>query len=233
MKRGRSATSRSLRHNEAKKDFKLEDDSERKDTEESFVEEILTVEEKRTILLRFPCLDFFRNAHICETLCNSAQDASKGGTSGMETKFAPEALRFDADTLETPHPIVRLRTREFGELVFEGTWCQVSEINGGRGSMSNRVVVHLCERSDEQSSGEVDKAVSGDNVGINRSNKSPLLSGSGSNSLSGSGVASLLKHSSVGVTADDARGQRRAQNALWFYNRIDVPCGTLVLARVK
>ncbi|KAH9593050.1 hypothetical protein LSM04_006995 [Trypanosoma melophagium] len=215
---------------------------------QTLIEEIATVEEKHSILVRFPCLDFFRDAHLCEVTVDSKETEGGNGNNDTNNKnsegeentndngnkkenetryFSPDAVTFKEGTLETDHPIVLVHTQHYGTMEFEGTWCDVHGPQVSPAPLSNRIVVHLCKKSSEQAviargsiSGESNSNESHHTVDVNSVE-------------AGVEVASLLKHPSVGVTADEARRWEVARNASWAYSRIDVPCATLVLRRVK
>ncbi|KAG8346044.1 hypothetical protein ERJ75_000194100 [Trypanosoma vivax] len=207
--------------------------------EDALVEEIVTVEETQTILVRFPFLDFFRNAHVCE-MATDRGVSDNGGGANTRTEFAPHSLVFKEGTLETSHPVVLLKTLEHGEMEFEGSWCDVHRPTAGVPPMSNRVIVHLSEKGSglggaAKGGNYHSQSTVGSNVAQDSgvSGKSQVSGEAGHDVASGAGVASLLKHSAVGVTADDARGRETARNASWTYDRIDVHCATLLLHRVK
>ncbi|ESL11363.1 hypothetical protein TRSC58_00888 [Trypanosoma rangeli SC58] len=200
----------------------------------SFVEEVETVEETHTVLVRLPCLDFFRDAHICEeaTPLGTAAAADEGGERGGP-QLSAGGLMFRKDTLETAHPIVVIRTQAYGEMEFEGSWSESHERSVFDAPSSNRVVVQLCERN-EESTAKGNHSMINDMGGSVKGAVSEQRSAADTGALStGVEVASLLKHPSVGITADEARGRQKARNASWGYDRIDVPCATLVLRRVK
>ncbi|ORC91686.1 uncharacterized protein TM35_000052820 [Trypanosoma theileri] len=229
---------------------------------QKLIEEIVTVEETHSILVRFPCLDFFRDARLCEVTVgskeaegdNSNHDKNNENNknsegdentsvnnnnnninnnnrnNGNETKyFSPDAVTFKDGTLETDHPIVLVHTQHYGIMEFEGTWCDVHVPQTSTTPLSNRVVVQLCEKSSEQAL--LDGISTNGESQMKESQHGTVVDAKSVGA--GVEVASLLKHPSVGVTADDARGLQAARNASWAYGRIDVPCATLVLHRVK
>ncbi|RNF08269.1 uncharacterized protein Tco025E_07457 [Trypanosoma conorhini] len=204
----------------------------RTDDDASLVEEIATVEETCTVLLRLPCLDFFRDAHICEEAAPHGAAADEGDDRGWPRFFAG-GLAFRSGTLETARPVVVLRTQAHGEIEFEGSWSESHESRLFEAPSSNRVVVQLCERG-EDTTAKGDDGMAEEVGGHARGavNDQRLAAAPGG-PATGVGVASLLKHPSVGITADEARGWQKARNASWGYDRIDVPCATLVLRRVR
>ncbi|RNE99805.1 hypothetical protein TraAM80_07997 [Trypanosoma rangeli] len=200
----------------------------------SFVEEVETVEETHTVLVRLPCLDFFRDAHICEEAAphDTASAADEWDERGRP-RLSAGGLMFRNNTLETAHPIVVIRTQAYGEMEFEGSWSESHEGNVFETPSSNRVVVQLCERNDESTTKgnySMINDMGGGVKGVVSEQRSAADTGAPSTGVE---VASLLKHPSVGITADEARGRQKARNASWCYDRIDVPCATLVLRRVK
>ncbi|KEG13479.1 hypothetical protein DQ04_00981090 [Trypanosoma grayi] len=199
------------------------------------VEEIVTVEETQSVLIRLPCLDFFRDAHVCERAADTAcgcEAPTEGGEEGV-LQFAPDAFTVKSGTLETPHPVVVLHSQQYGEIVFEGSWCELNDRNVSAAPLSNHVVVQLCEKGDEQpAKGGASTNNNSSSSSISSHTNEPRISTDKKSTATGIEVASLLKHPSVGITADDARGLQKARNASWAYGRIDVPCATLVLRRV-
>ncbi|KAF8283737.1 hypothetical protein TcG_01707 [Trypanosoma cruzi] len=204
------------------------------DDETLLKEEILTVEETQTVLVRLPCLDFFRDAHICEeAAANGRAEATHEGDERHPSRFRADGLTFKSGTLETAHPVVVLRTKEYGEMEFEGSWVDSHEKSFFGAPSSNRVVVQLCERGDEQTEKRIHGSVHDASGSGSGAFNEPRSVSDKRGASTGVGVASLLKHPSVGITADEARGRKRARNESWGYGRIDVPCATLVLRRVK
>lgn len=200
----------------------------------SLVEEIVTVEETRSILVRFPCLDFFRDAHMCEVATPQSGDStsSREGEGQTAAQFFPDALTFKPGTLETSRPVVLLRTAELGEVEFEGSWQDSAETTLFTAPLSNRVVVQLCEKGDDRAAKNHHHKSHhrGDGAGTGSESR---FGDDTTRTAPGVEVASLLKHPSVGITADEARRRQKAHSASWAYSRIDVPCATLVLRRVK
>lgn len=176
-------------------------------THPTLVEEVEEVIEMETILLRFPCFDFFRNVHMCETTEGSA-------------RFAPEALAFVSHTLATSTPVVVLNGGSSNEMVFEGQWCDVV---GDGLATTNRAVVHLCAEADAAPSSPMQETFAA----------AAPSSLPDSSSATSPPVASLLPHATTGVTADEERRARTEQLKGWVYDRIDVPCAVLVMQRVR
>ncbi|KPA80917.1 hypothetical protein ABB37_04317 [Leptomonas pyrrhocoris] len=194
----------------------------------SVVEEIEEVHEYQTILLRFPCFDFFRNVHLCEMAgddlgkpasSSTALAAPETRTRG-EAKFAPEALQFLTHTLDTDTPIAVLNRGAASEMVFEGQWCEVS---GDGTAVTNRAVVHLASEAAGPltQTSEVPSAVAASSSSASSARETS------------SAVASLLPHAVAGVTADEERRARTEQLQGWVYDRVDVPSAVLVMQRVR
>ncbi|KPI87696.1 hypothetical protein ABL78_3234 [Leptomonas seymouri] len=196
----------------------------------SVIEEIEDVYEYQTILLRFPCFDFFRNVHLCEVASDNldesssthAAPASSSSRARREMSFAPEALQFLPNTLETDAPIAVLNRGTASEMIFEGQWC---EAVGDGTAVSNRAVVHLTSETAEPSAQTSDMPSSAA-VSVSASSASPVLE-------TPSPVASLLPHAVAGVTADEERYARTEQLRGWVYDRVDVPSAVLVMQRVR
>ncbi|KAG5499248.1 hypothetical protein JIQ42_04061 [Leishmania sp. Namibia] len=136
----------------------------------SVIEETCAVEEVHTVLVRFPCFDFFRHVRVCErardprpATCDSSVKASASPATELpdtiscdgappltllhdaaNTTFAPEAALFVPGTLETDTPLLLLNAGTPQEMLFEGHW---SEVAGEGVSITNRAVVHVSPKT--------------------------------------------------------------------------------------
>lgn len=136
----------------------------------SVIEETCEVEETHTVLVRFPCFDFFRHVRVCERARDpqpaTSDDAAKASASlatalsdtafrsgappvtsthdTAEAAFAPEAAVFIPGTLETDTPRLLLNGGTPHEMLFEGQW---TEVAGEGVSVTNRAVVHVSAKT--------------------------------------------------------------------------------------
>ncbi|CAM45384.1 conserved hypothetical protein [Leishmania braziliensis MHOM/BR/75/M2904] len=137
----------------------------------SVIEETCEVEEVHTVLVRFPCFDFFRHVRVCERTRDprpvKSSDAVKGSaiparelpdvvisdggappiTSShgvAEAAFTPEAALFIPGTLETDTPQLLLNAGTPCEMRFEGQW---TEVIGEGASITNRAIVHVSSKT--------------------------------------------------------------------------------------
>lgn len=136
------------------------------DVDEDVVEEIVEKVNESVILLRFPCFDFFRNTHICESsmykssISSSPKTSSEvaGDTSSTPTEyvFDPTLVQVDpASSLDAPHPILILNKGTDNEMKFVGSWLESEySMRGTHGSGVNRAVILLrqhCGSKEEMS----------------------------------------------------------------------------------
>lgn len=221
------------------------------------IEEVVDVPEDVTILLRFPCFDFFHHVKVCETAeGNSAEATTQTSTSSQtetqsktdnlsrlartntttssssgssSTRFAPEALRFKTNTLDTDRPVAVLNGGTANEMIFEGRWCEVC---GDGAAVTNRAVVHLRPPS-AAASATASTAAAGTvpPSSINAGGAGAAVAPSVHDSAPS--VASLFTHVADGVTADEERRLRAAEQQGWTYDRVDVPSAVLVMHRLR
>lgn len=199
------------------------------------VEETEEVIEDVTILLRFPCFDFFRHVQLCEARDGHRRDAATTATEpptavitkadtilrqAKSTRFAPEALRFAAGTLNTDAPVAVLNGGTAHEMVFEGQWCEVC---GDGTAVTNRAVVHLQNASATASATHRSSSASTLDAAVRQPSPAELTLP----------VASLLPHTVAGVTADEERRARAEDQHRWSYDRVDVPSAVLVMHRAR
>lgn len=179
---------------------------EEKDEYEEIYEDVEVV---RSVLIRFPCFDFFSHVGLCE----EEQRAAEGGDTASDPIFRPDAVIIDKQSLTTEHPVLVLNKGTEKEMRFRGYWSDVDTMQ----HVTNRAV--LCMKKHEAQEGDtVDATKSGDTQSTPNSSISPLT------------TASLFAHTEVGITSDDARLMRENKQS-WYYDRIEVPCATLVMER--
>lgn len=123
--------------------------------DEDIVEEIVEKVDESVILLRFPCFDFFRNTHICESsifessIASSSQKSSKvsGDTSSSPTEYVFDPTLIEVDptsSLDASNPILILNKGTDNEMKFVGSWLESEcTMRGTHGSGVNRAVVLL------------------------------------------------------------------------------------------
>ncbi|KAG5501450.1 hypothetical protein JKF63_03279 [Porcisia hertigi] len=137
----------------------------------SVIEEVCVVEEVHTVLVRFPCFDFFRHVRLCEgtrdplssvygdvkssaTLANDLSDTvvddrahpPTSSCCAADAVFVPEAAFFIPGTLETDTPQLLLNSGTPHEMRFEGQWAEVA---GEGACITNRAIVHVSANARE------------------------------------------------------------------------------------
>lgn len=118
--------------------------------EDDVVEEIVEKVEDSVILIRFPCFDFFRNTHICESRLRPSgippsDPSGSDGAHGYDFIFDPTLLQVDSSSsLDAPHPILVLNKGTDKEVKFVGSW-EESEysMKGANSHGVNRAVILL------------------------------------------------------------------------------------------
>lgn len=174
-----------------------------------YTEEIVTVEEQSSILVRFPCFDFFRNVHICEGMAADppSPEAQGEDVQASSLVFRPEALVFVPGTIDTDRPLAVLNAGLSSEMHFAGHWEECTGRNG-LPEYTNRAIVHL-HLADDKSRAEKDAAVIAP-------------------------VPSIFASPETGLSADEQRAKKEQEaQQEWVYDSIDVPTAVLVMHLVK
>lgn len=175
---------------------------------EEIYEDIETV---RSVLVRFPCFDFFNHVGLCEETVNGTE--SEG--SSPRTVFRPEAVHIDKNSLTTEHPTMVLNKGTEKEMHFRGCW---SEIDTTR-HITNRAILRINKHEAEEGGNAISDALEGKHATSTQDTGRPSLS-----------TASLFAHAEVGITSDEARRMRESTQQ-WRYDLVEVPCATLVMER--
>jgi hypothetical protein len=224
------------------------------------VEEMEEVTEYQTILLRFPCFDFFRHVHLCETTIGEEEEVQGGGSSPQLPHPSPELSEGGAAEVQPgPKPSAKVwsgpRTGHESRFAPQAlqfvpntlaTDTPVAVLNGGT---ANEMIFEgqWCE-------------VAGDGTAVtnravlhlspekttrpaqrmsevpNTERPSPPSASFAASPVAPTTsipVASLLPHAAVGVTADEERRARTEDLKGWVYDRVDVPTAVLVMRRVR
>lgn len=228
-------------------------------THASVVEEIDEVHEYHTILLRFPCFDFFRHVHLCETsrpaVAEHAEDLAPRAATAAASTHAPSVNKTAASATDTipetpssslsPHGAVRFAPEALQFVPHTlATDRPVAVLNEG----TTNVMVFEGQWSEVVGDGTAvtNRAVvhlASEEAVVAQTGRPPTPSSSlmpapasrspAAAASAPSPVASLLPHADAGVTADEERRTRTEQLRGWVYDRVDVPSAVLVMQRVR
>lgn len=229
----------------------------------TLVEEVDDVEEVHTVLVRFPCFDYFRNVHLCEGRSVAPPKAATAVV-GRKSPTSAAAGRWDSvagsssggtvlATSQPPKPAPEsafvpgavsfvadtLETDTPVLLVNAGTprkmrfTGQWCEVAGNGVAASNRAILHVAPKPGTDAGGGTDSS-----TGVDALRPATEDGGVGASPSQGSAgtsqpIPSLFPHAVSGVTADEKRHQQAELRKGWVYDRIDVPSAVLVMHRAS